>query len=252
MGFKRIIPCLDTKSGILVKGVKFCDLKIIGDPVKKAKLYEEQGADEIALLDVSASLERRGISIDIVKKISSSIDIPLIVGGGIKSIDQIGLLLENGADKVSINTAAVENPMLIEEAVSLYGSRHIIVAIDAKKEATNKWGVYIYGGSKPTGLDAVDWAIRVEELGACEILLTSIDTDGTREGYDIELTRRIAEAVDIPVIASGGAGKPEHIYEVLTDGKADAALAASIFHYGEYSVRDIKLYLASKGIPVKL
>jgi cyclase len=252
MNFKRIIPCLDTRSGILVKGVKFCDLKIIGDPVKRAKLYEEQGADEIALLDVSASLERRGIPVDIVKKISSSIGIPLIVGGGIRSIDQIGLLLENGVDKVSINTAAVENPILIEEAASLYGSRHIIVAIDAKKETADRWGVYIYGGSKPTGLDAVEWATRVEELGACEILLTSIDADGTREGYDIELTRRIAEAVDIPVIASGGAGKPEHIYKVLTDGKADAALAASIFHYGEYSVRDIKLYLASKGIPVKL
>jgi cyclase len=252
MNLKRIIPCLDTRSGILVKGVKFYDLKIIGDPIKRAKLYEEQGADEIALLDISASLERRGIPIDIVKRISSSIDIPLIVGGGIRSIDQIGLLLENGADKVSINTAAVENPLLIKEAASLYGSRHIVVAIDAKKEAADKWRVYIYGGSKPIDLDAVEWATRVEELGACEILLTSIDKDGTREGYDIELTRRIAEAVDIPVIASGGAGKPEHIYKVLTDGKADAALAASIFHYGEYSVRDIKLYLASKGIPVKL
>ncbi|MCX8162330.1 MAG: imidazole glycerol phosphate synthase subunit HisF [Candidatus Bathyarchaeota archaeon] len=252
MAFKRIIPCLDTRSGFLVKGVRFYDLKVIGDPAERARLYEEQGADEIALLDVSASLEGRGIILDMVRRVSSNISIPLIVGGGIRSIDQIEVLLESGADKVSINTAAVENPSLIEEATSLFGRRRIIVAIDAKRVSPGRWEVYIYGGNKSTGLDAVEWAARVEELGASEILLTSIDADGTREGYDIELTRIVSEAVGIPVIASGGAGKLEHIYRVLTDGMADAALAASIFHYGEYSVRDVKLYLASRGVSVRL
>ncbi|MEM2739548.1 MAG: imidazole glycerol phosphate synthase subunit HisF [Candidatus Bathyarchaeia archaeon] len=252
MSFKRIIPCLDTKLGLLVKGVRFRDLRVIGDPAERARLYEEQGADEIALLDVSASLEGRGVILDVARRVSSNVSIQLIIGGGIRSIDQIRMLLENGADKISINTAAVENPSLIEEAASLFGRQHIIVAIDAKKAFLGGWKVYIYGGSKPTGLDAVEWAVRVEELGASEILLTSIDADGTREGYDIELTRMVSEAVGIPVIASGGAGGLEHIYRVLTDGMADAALAASIFHYGEYSVRDVKLYLASRSVPVRL
>jgi len=252
MRFKRIIPCLDTKGGLLVKGVKFNGIRILGDPIDRAKIYEEQGADEIALLDISASLEKKCIATDLVRKISSSISIPLIVGGGIRSIDQIRILLEAGADKISINTAVVEDCMIVKEAASTFGSQHIIVAIDAVRVSQDKWEVYTYGGSRPTGLDVVDWATRVEELGASEILLTSIDADGTRGGYDIKLIRTVSEVVDIPVIASGGAGNPEHIYMVLTDGMADAALAASIFHYGEYSIRDIKLYLASRGVPVRL
>jgi cyclase len=252
---RRIIPCLDVKDGRVVKGTHFVNLKDAGDPVEIASLYSKEGADEIVFLDITATIENRDIILKIVEKTAEQVFIPLTVGGGIKGIKDITLLLQNGADKVSINTAAVKNPKLIKESAERFGSQCIVVAIDAKKNVVNKnctWEVYINAGKTPTSIDVIKWAKTVEEMGAGEILLTSIDADGTNQGYDIELTKIVSETVNIPVIASGGAGTPEHIYEVLTIGKADAALTASILHYGKYTIKDIKQYLKNKNIPVRI
>lgn len=247
---KRIIPCLDVAKGRVVKGVRFENLVDAGDPVEVAKAYEEQGADELVFLDISASYEGRSIMIDVVRRVAEQVFMPFTVGGGIRDIEDIRKLLLAGADKVSINTAAVKNPGLIRESAIRFGSQCIVVAIDAKRKASG-WEVYINGGRTPTGLDAVEWAKKVASFGAGEILLTSIDADGTKSGYDVELTRAVAESVNIPVIASGGAGTFEHFYSVFTDGKADAALAASLFHFKEISIHELKEYLHSKGIPVR-
>ena len=250
---KRIIPCLDVDAGRVVKGVNFLGLRDAGDPVEIAALYDEQGADELVFLDITASHEGRDIMIDVVRRTAEQVFMPLTVGGGIRTVEHIRKLLKAGADKVSINTAAVQNPDLVRQGAERFGSQCIVVAIDAKlRDDGRGWEVYTHGGRRPTGLDAVEWAMRVEELGAGEILLTSMDYDGTKAGYDIPLTRAVSEAVKIPVIASGGAGNPEHIYRALTDGKADAALAASIFHYREYTVVEVKRYLQRKGVPVRL
>ena len=248
---KRIIPCLDVAGGRVVKGINFLNLKDAGDPVEQAYIYFSEGADEIVFLDITASVEKRKTILEVAKNTAERIFIPFTVGGGIKTLEDIRLLLKYGADKVSINTSAVENPSLVKEAAEEFGSQCIVVAIDAKKEGET-WQVYIYGGRKPTGLDAVEWAKKVADLGAGEILLTSIDKDGTKDGYDLELTEKISSSVDIPVIASGGAGSPHHFYEVFKYTQASAALAASIFHYGEYSIKDIKRYLKEKGIEVRL
>ncbi|MGA1863296.1 imidazole glycerol phosphate synthase subunit HisF [Deferribacter thermophilus] len=250
---KRIIPCLDVKDGRVVKGTKFVNLKDAGDPVEVAKQYNLEGADEITFLDITASAENRGIIIDVVKKTAEQVFIPLTVGGGVRTIEDIRNLLKAGADKVSINSAAVKNPDFVREASSVFGSQCIVVAIDAKRKPDGSgWEVYIHGGRTPTGIDAIEWAKRMELYGAGEILLTSMDMDGTKEGYDIELTRAVAEAVEIPVIASGGVGNLEHILEGLTKGKADAALAASIFHYKEYSIKEVKEFLKKHGVAVRL
>jgi cyclase len=249
---KRIIPCLDVDKGRVVKGIKFKELRDAGDPVEVAKAYEEQGADELVFLDITASAEKRNIILDVVKRVAETVFMPFTVGGGVRTLDDIRKLLESGADKVSINTAAVKNPQLVYEGAKRFGSQCIVVAIDAKKVAPNKWEVYIHGGRTPTGIDAVEWAKKAEELGAGEILLTSMDRDGTKSGYDIELTRAVAEVVKIPVIASGGAGKKEHFYEAFTEGKADACLAASLFHFKELTVPELKEYLKEKGIHVRL
>lgn len=250
---KRIIPCLDVKDGRVVKGINFVNLKDAGDPVEIAERYNELGADELVFLDITASYEKRKIMIDVVKRTSEKVFIPLTVGGGISDIDDIREVLKAGADKVSINTQAVKEPTLIRQAALRFGSQCVVVAIDAKKRPDGTgYNVYINGGRIDTGLDAVEWAKKVEDLGAGEILLTSMDKDGTKDGYDIELTRLISEAVNIPVIASGGAGKPEHFKEVFTQGKADAALAASVFHYGELDIKELKRYLKDEGIPVRL
>jgi len=249
---KRIIPCLDVKNGRVVKGTHFINLKDAGDPVELASFYDKEGADEVVFLDITASIEERKTVIDLAKRCAEEVFIPFTIGGGIRTIDEIRKLLEAGADKVSINTAAVVNPDFVREASETFGAQCIVVAIDAKRISSNKWEVFIKGGTTPTGLDAVEWAQKVQELGAGEILLTSIDRDGTQEGYDIELTRSIAEAVSIPIIASGGAGNLQHIEEALTIGKADAALIASMVHYRLYTIREIKGYLSSKGIPVRL
>ncbi len=248
---KRIIVCLDVRHGRVVKGVQFMNLRDKGDPVELAVKYEEEGADEIVLLDVSATLEGRRIFIDVVKNTASVLSIPLTVGGGVKTIKDVEELLSNGADKVSINTAAVENKRLIEEAAREFGSQAIVVSIDARREG-DRWIVYTRSATYRTGLDAIEWSKKVEALGAGEVLLTSIDRDGTREGYDVELTRRVSEAVKIPVIASGGAGKMEHFYEVLTIGKADAALAAGVFHDGLIRIGELKKYLRERGVEVRL
>jgi cyclase len=248
---KRIIPCLDMKDGRVVKGTQFVDLKDAGDPVENAKVYDQQGADEIAFLDITASYEKRNILIEIVRKTAEEIFIPLTVGGGIRSLEDIRRLLKAGADKVSINTAAVRDPNLVEKASKRFGSQCIVIAIDAKRRDEG-WEVYTHGGRIPTGIDAVLWAKRVEGMGAGEILLTSMDRDGTKDGYDIELTRTISEGVGIPVIASGGVGTLEHLYEGLTLGKASAVLAASIFHYREFTIAQVKSYLKEKGVTVRL
>ncbi len=248
---KRIIPCLDVKDGRVVKGTQFIDLKDAGDPVENAKLYDEQGADEIAFLDITASYEKRDILIDIVRRTAEEIFIPLTVGGGIRSLEDIRRLLNAGADKVSINTAAVKDPSFVEKASKRFGSQCIVIAIDAKRRGGG-WEVYTHGGRVPTGIDAVLWAKKMEEMGAGEILLTSMDRDGTKEGYDIELTRTISEAVNIPVIASGGVGRLEHLYDGLILGKADAVLAASIFHYREFTISEVKAYLKERGVIVRL
>ncbi len=250
---KRIIPCLDVKDGRVVKGINFLGLRDAGDPVEVAAMYDEQGADEVTFLDITASHEKRNIMIHVVERTAEQVFMPLTVGGGIRHIDDIRDLLNAGADKVSINTSAVEDPDFVKRSSDRFGSQCIVVAIDAKrKNGRDGWEVFTYGGRKPTGLDACKWAKQVEELGAGEILLTSMDCDGTKEGYDIQLTRRISESVNIPVIASGGAGNLEHLYEALADGKADAVLAASIFHYREYTIQEAKVYLRDKGVPVRL
>jgi len=248
---KRIIPCLDVKEGRVVKGTQFVNLRDAGDPVENAKEYDEQGADEIAFLDITASYEKRDILIDIVRQTAEQIFIPLTVGGGIRSIEDIRKLLKAGADKVSINTAAVKDPNFVQRASKRFGSQCIVIAIDAKRRGGG-WEVYTHGGKVPTGIDAIQWAKRMEELGAGEILLTSMDRDGTKDGYDLELTRTISETVGIPVIASGGVGTLEHLYEGLTLGKADAVLAASIFHYREYTIAQVKSYLKEKGVIVRV
>jgi cyclase len=253
---KRIIPCLDVKDGRVVKGTNFLNLKDAGDPVEIAALYDKEGADELTFLDITASHENRDIILDVVKKTAEQVFMPLTVGGGIRNIDDIRRLLNAGADKVSINTAAVKDPEFVTKASRRFGSQCIVIAIDAKRVkgnvANTKWEVYIHGGRTPTGLDAVTWAKEVEAKGAGEILLTSMDCDGTKDGFDIELNRTISEAVNIPLIASGGAGKLEHFFEVFTMGKVDAALAASIFHYREISIQQVKEYLIKKGINMRI
>jgi imidazole glycerol-phosphate synthase subunit HisF len=248
---KRIIPCLDVKEGRVVKGTNFLELRDAGDPVENAKAYEEQMADELCFLDITASHEKRKTIIDVVERVAHEVFMPLTVGGGIKTIDDIRETLRAGADKVTVNTTAVEQPEFVREASGIFGSQCICVAIDAKRRGDG-FEVYTYGGRKPTGVDAIEWAKRVEKLGAGEILLTSMDRDGTKIGFDIELTRTIAEAVQIPVIASGGVGTLEHLYEGLVEGKADAVLAASIFHYREFTVKDAKKYLRERGVNVRL
>ncbi len=249
---KRIIPCLDVNRGRVVKGVNFVNLRDAGDPVELAAVYDREGADEVVFLDITASAEERDIVLDMVRRTAEQVFIPFAVGGGIRTVEDIRAILKAGADKVSMNTAAVKNPRLIAEAAEKFGTQCIVVAIDAKQTGSGKWEVYIHGGRTPTGVDAVEWARKVESLGAGEILLTSMDRDGTKDGYDLPLTRAVADAVRIPVIASGGVGTLEHIAEGLTEGGADAALAASIFHFGEYSIREVKEYLAARGIPVRL
>jgi len=248
---KRIIPCLDVKDGRVVKGINFVKLRDAGDPVENARIYEEQEADELTFLDITASYEGRRAMLEVVKRTAEQVFMPITVGGGIKSLEDIRLLLKAGADKVSINTAAVKDPNLIKEAAERFGSQCIVVAIDAKR-TEKSWEVYIYGGRTPTGIDALRWAKKVESLGAGEILLTSMDRDGTEKGYDIELTRAVADLVDIPVIASGGAGTLEHLYEVFSQTGASAALAASIFHYRKYSVLEVKRYLKKMGVAVRI
>jgi cyclase len=249
---KRIIPCLDVMEGRVVKGTNFLELKDAGDPVENAKAYEEQLADELCFLDITASHEKRRTIIDVVERVSHEVFMPLTVGGGIRSIDDIRDILRAGADKVTVNTTAVENPGFVRESSEIFGSQCICVAIDAKRREDGGFEVYTYGGRRPTGVEAVGWAKRMEELGAGEILLTSMDRDGTRIGFDVELTRTIAESVNIPVIASGGVGTLEHLYEGLAAAKADAVLAASIFHYREHTVVDAKRYLRERGVNVRL
>ena len=249
---KRIIPCLDVKNGRVVKGMSFVNLVDAGDPVESAMQYDKQGADELVFLDITASSDSRNITIDMVEKVANSIFIPFTVGGGIRSVEDFNVLLRAGADKVSVNSAAVHRPELISEAAYKFGSQCVVVALDAGKRADCPgWNIYINGGMIDVGMDAVEWAMKVNRLGAGEILLTSMDCDGTKAGYDIELTRTIAENVSIPVIASGGAGTEEHFYDALTAGKADATLAASLFHYKELEIREVKDYLAEKGISVR-
>ena len=252
MHTKRIIPCLDVDKGRVVKGINFVRLRDAGDPVELASVYDREGADELVFLDITASHEGRELVFDMAARVAEKVFIPFTVGGGIRSEGDIRRMLATGADKVSLNTAAVENPSLITSAASRFGSQCVVVAIDAKARPHGGWEVYIHGGRTPTGMDAVEWARRAEALGAGEILLTSMDRDGTKEGYDIDLTRAVAEAVNLPVIASGGAGKLEHLAEVIERAGADAVLAASIFHYGEYSIREAKEYLRGRGIPVRL
>ena len=249
---KRIIPCLDVKEGRVVKGTKFVDLHDAGDPVDLAAEYDRQGADEITFLDITASHEKRDIIVEVAARTAERVFIPFTVGGGIRTVEDFRRILKTGADKVSVNTAAIERPDLITEAAEKFGSQCVVVAIDARRVYDGRWEAYTHGGRRPTGLDAVDWAVRAQKLGAGEILLTSMDADGTRAGYDIELTRAIAEAVSIPVIASGGAGTMDHMYEALTEGGADAALIASIVHYGTYTIAQIKEYLRGRGIAVRM
>lgn len=249
---KRIIPCLDVHAGRVVKGTNFVDLRDAGDPVEQAAYYDREGADELVFLDITASAEQRNIMYDVVRRTAEEVFIPFTVGGGLRTLEDIRNMLKAGADKISLNTAAVKSPTLVMEAAKKFGSQCVVVAIDARRADQNSWEVFINGGRTETGIDAVWWAKRVEGLGAGEILLTSMDKDGTKDGYDVELTRAISEAVSIPVIASGGAGNLEHLKEALTDGKADAALVASIFHYREYTVAQAKGYLAERGVPVRL
>ena len=248
---KRIIPCLDVKNGRVVKGMSFVNLVDAGDPVECAKQYDIQGADELVFLDITASSDSRNITIDMVEKVANTIFIPFTVGGGIRSVDDFNALLRAGADKVSVNSAAVYRPELISEAAYKFGSQCVVAAIDAKRSG-DSWEVYVHGGRTPMGIDAVEWAVKCEELGAGEILLTSMDEDGQKKGYDLELTKAVSERVGIPVIASGGAGALEHFYDAFTKGQADAVLAASLFHFGEIPIPELKNYLNSKNIPVRL
>lgn len=250
---KRIIPCLDVKNGRVVKGVQFVELQDAGDPVEAAKAYDAAGADELVFLDITASSDGRNTVVDMVRRVAEQVFIPFTVGGGIRTLEDFKILLREGADKISVNSAAIDRPMLISEAAAKFGRQCVVVAIDAKRRADGSgWNIYKHGGRLDTGIDAVWWAKEVERLGAGEILLTSMDCDGTKAGYDNELTRAVADAVTIPVIASGGAGKLEHFYDTLTQGGADAALAASLFHYKELEIREVKQYLKEKGVPVRL
>lgn len=249
---KRIIPCLDVKDGRVVKGVNFVDLKDAGDPVEIAAAYDKAGADEVVFLDITASSDHRNTVVDMVRQVAANVFIPFTVGGGIRTVEDFRVLLREGADKISINSSAINRPELISEAADKFGSQCVVVAIDAKKRADGSgWNVYKNGGRIDVGLDAIAWAKRAEALGAGEILLTSMDCDGTKAGYDIALTRQIAEAISIPVIASGGSGTKEHFFDALTEGKADAALAASLFHYKELEIQEVKDYLADRGVPVR-
>lgn len=249
---KRIIPCLDVNNGRVVKGINFVNLRDAGDPVEVAAAYDKAGADEVVFLDITATSDARETVVDMVRKVAEKVFIPFTVGGGIRTVEDFKVLLREGADKISINSSAINNPRLISDAADKFGSQCVVVAIDAGKRADGSgWNIYKNGGRIDVGMDAVEWAMQADRLGAGEILLTSMDCDGTKAGYDIELTRQIAENVSIPVIASGGAGTKEHFYEALTDGKADAVLAASLFHYKELEIMDLKNYLADKGIPVR-
>lgn len=257
---KRIIPCLDVKEGRVVKGVSFVDLRDAGDPVEVARVYDAEGADELCFLDITASVEKRPILLDVVRRTAEQVFMPLTVGGGVRAVEDIRQLLLAGADKVSINTAAVERPSLVDEAARMFGSQCIVIAIDAKRVSVSigdsrqgpaRWEVYTHGGRTATGLDVVDWAKQVAEAGAGELLLTSIDCDGTKAGYDLELTRTVARAVPVPVIASGGAGQLEHLYDAFAQGEADAVLAASIFHYRTFTIGQAKRYLSERGVAVR-
>lgn len=249
---KRIIPCLDVNNGRVVKGINFVNLCDAGDPVEIAAAYDKAGADEVVFLDITASSDNRNTVVDMVRKVAENVFIPFTVGGGIRTVDDFKALLREGADKISINSSAINTPQLISDAADKFGSQCVVVAIDARKRTDGSgWNVYKNGGRIDTGLDAIEWAIKADKMGAGEILLTSMDCDGTKNGYDIELTRQISENVSVPVIASGGAGTKEHFYEALTEGKADAALAASLFHYKELEIMDLKKYLADKGVSVR-
>lgn len=249
---KRIIPCLDVNNGRVVKGTNFVNLRDAGDPVEVAALYDKAGADELVFLDITASSDRRETTVELVRRVAEKVFIPFTVGGGIRTVDDFKNLLREGADKISINSSAIDNPRLISDAADKFGSQCVVVAIDAKRRADGSgWNIYKMGGRVDTGIDALEWAVKANRLGAGEILLTSMDCDGVKQGYDIELTRTIAENVSIPVIASGGAGSKEHFYEALTEGKADAVLAASLFHYKELEISDLKDYLAQRGVSVR-
>jgi len=253
---KRLIPCLDVKDGRVVKGVRFVNLRDAGDPVEAAQAYDAQGADELVFLDITASHEDRAIMLDVVRRTAEGIYMPLTVGGGVRSLEDIRILLRAGADKVSLNTAAVERPQLVDEAARAFGSQCIVIAIDAKREEAGgggrRWGVYTHGGRRPADRDAVGWARQVERLGAGEILLTSMDRDGTGDGYDLDLTRAVSEAASVPVIASGGVGTLEHLYQGVVGGKADAVLVASLFHFGHHTVAEAKAYLRERGVAVRI
>lgn len=249
---KRIIPCLDVDRGRVVKGVSFVQLRDAGDPVELGRFYSEQGADELVFLDITASAEERETVYDMVKRTADEVFIPFTVGGGVRGEEDMRRLLESGADKVSLNTAAVAEPEVVARCARRFGSQCVVVAIDGKGIGEGRWEVYTHGGRRPTGVDAVEWARKVTELGAGELLVTSMDTDGHLDGYDLPLTRAISEAVEVPVIASGGCGEPSHMYDAIVEGKADAVLAASIFHFGTYSIRETKEYLAERGIAVRL
>jgi len=248
---KRVIPCLDLKNGRVVKGENFVGLRDAGDPVEAAVEYDRQGADELVLLDITASSDARNIMTEIVARVAESIFIPFTVGGGIRTVEDFTAILRAGADKVSVNSAALKNPSLIRQAAEKFGSQCVVVAMDAKRRDSGGWTLYLNGGRVDTGRDAVEWAGEVQALGAGEILLTSMDKDGTKDGYDLELTKAVSQAVSIPVIASGGAGKLEHFYDAFTEGRADAVLAASLFHFKEMSVPEVKKYLAGRGVPVR-
>ena len=253
MHTKRIIPCLDVNNGRVVKGTNFVNLRDAGDPVEVGREYDKAGADELVFLDITASSDARAIKADMVRRVAETVFIPFTVGGGIRTVEDFKMILREGADKVAVNSAAIMNPQLISEAADKFGSQCVVVAIDAKRRADGKgWNIFKNGGRVDMGIDAIEWAMKADQLGAGEILLTSRDCDGTTAGYDIELTRMVAENVSIPVIASGGAGKPEHFYDALEEGKADAVLAASLFHYKELEIRDLKKYLRGKGISVRL
>lgn len=252
MHTKRVIPCLDIKDGRVVKGVKFLNLRDAGDPADVAAAYDQAGADEVVFLDITASADSRATQLEWVRQVASRLFIPFTVGGGIRTVEDFKAILREGADKISVNSAAIMNPQLISDAAEKFGSQCVVVAIDAKRRGEGSWSVYKNGGRVDMGLDAVEWAVRAEQLGAGEILLTSMDADGTKEGYDLELTRAVAEAVSIPVIASGGAGKPEHFYEALEEAGAEAVLAASLFHYKELEIRQLKEYLRERGVSVRL
>ena len=252
MHTKRIIPCLDVKAGRVVKGTNFVELRDAGDPVELAEIYDKEQADELVFLDITASVEKRKSVLDVINRTAGQVFMPLTVGGGISTVEDIRNALKAGADKTSVNSAAVRNPDLIRDGARFFGNQCIVLAVDAKQRGENSWEVYVNGGRTPTGLDALTWIKKAVSLGAGEILLTSMDADGTKNGYDIPLTRAVSEAVNVPVIASGGAGTLEHFYDVLTLGKADAVLAASVFHYKEFTIKQVKEYLNSKGVEVRL